>query len=99
MKREIPFLSDFLYLFVLICIKMVCGTFFFLGAIASDFLDKISNIKTLVKSISQGGARPPLLSTRLIGLDGSGGGATVVRLQYGDAGSLLAHGKSFLISG
>ena len=44
---------------------MVCGTFFFLEVIASDFLDKISNIKTLVKSISQGGARPPLLSTRL----------------------------------
>ena len=41
------------------------GTFFRLEAIASHFLHIFSNLKTLIKSISPGGALQPLQSTRL----------------------------------
>ena len=42
------------------------GTFFRLEAIASHFLHIFSNLKTLIKSWSQGGALQPLQSTRLV---------------------------------
>ena len=49
----------------LICIKMVRGTFFQLEAIASHFLHIFSNLETLIRSISPGGAGGPNLPTQL----------------------------------
>ena len=56
---------DFLIMATVICIKMVCGTFFQLEAIASHFLQIFSNLETLIRSISPGGAGGPNLPTRL----------------------------------
>ena len=51
----------------LICIKMVCGTFFVLGNIDNHFLHIFYNLKTLIRSIFPGGAGGPHLPTRLLG--------------------------------
>ena len=56
----------FVIMATVICIKMVRGTFFQLEAIASHFLHIISNLETLIKSISPGGAGGPNLPTRLV---------------------------------
>ena len=60
-------MAKFVFLIVaaLICIKMVCGTFFALGNMDNHFLHIFSNLETLIRSISPGGAGGPLLSTRL----------------------------------
>ena len=44
---------------------MVCGTFFALGNMDNHFLHIFSNLETLIRSISPGGAGGPLLPTRL----------------------------------
>ena len=45
---------------------MVCGTFFALGNMDNHFLHIFSNLETLIRSISPGGAGGPLLPTQLI---------------------------------
>ena len=49
----------------LICIKMVCGTFGQLFNIANRFLWYFSNLETSIRNRFPGGARYPLLPTRL----------------------------------
>ena len=50
----------------LICIKMVCGTFYQLFNISNRFLWHFSNLETSIWNWFPGGARYPLLLTRLI---------------------------------
>ena len=49
----------------LICIKMVCGTFFQLVNIDNHFLHIFYNLETLIRSIFPGGAGGPHLPTQL----------------------------------
>ena len=57
---------DFLIMATVICQQMLCGTFFQLEAIASHFLHIFSNLETLIRSISPGGAGGPNPPTQLI---------------------------------
>ena len=52
----------------LICIKIVCGTFFVLGNIDNHFLHIFYNLETLIRSIFPGGAGGPHLPTQLLRL-------------------------------
>ena len=49
----------------LICIKMVCGTYCLLFNIANRFLWYFSDLETSIRNWFPGGARNPLLPTRL----------------------------------
>ena len=49
----------------LICIKMICGTFYQLFNIANRVLWHFSNLETSIRNWFPGGARYPLLPTRL----------------------------------
>ena len=72
----------------LICIKMVCGTFCQLFNIANRFLWYFSNLETSIRNWFPGGARYPLLPTRLIQWPMQTGMLDPIRISWQKIGNI-----------